>query len=48
MPFEISEDFSIKNIQWSDFKGEVKVDSPWIAHTYWSISYSYSLIQRKL
>lgn len=41
LPFEIYPGFEIKRVDWPDFSGEVEFNSPYIAHTYWNITYTY-------
>ncbi|CAD8051050.1 unnamed protein product [Paramecium sonneborni] len=40
LPIKI-QNFEIKRLEWDDFSGEPKKESPWIAHSYWDISYKF-------
>lgn len=41
LPLEIYPGFVIKKVDWDDFSGEIEMNSYYIAHTYWNISYTY-------
>jgi hypothetical protein len=34
----------LNKLQWEDFKGDPLLESPFSAHTYWNIIYTYNII----
>ena len=43
LPIYIESNFTVKKHNWDDFCGDIPIESPFNAHTFWNIQYTYEL-----